>query len=122
MDEAAIIEGHWQIESAELAGENMPDLVAHKIEVELTAGTYTVRFGGEVADHGTYALGPHPVAKAITLTGIAGTNAGRTIPAIYQFVGEQLHICYGLDGTAPGALVTKAGAAHFLAIYRRRLA
>jgi uncharacterized protein (TIGR03067 family) len=117
----AIIEGLWQIEQAELAGEKMPDLVAHKVEVELAAGTYTVRFGGEVADHGTYTLGAHPNAKAITLTGIAGTNAGRTIPAIYQLVGEQLHICYGLDGTAPGAFATKAGAAHFLAVYRRKM-
>lgn len=121
MAEPAVIEGHWQIVSAELAGEKMPDLVAHKIDVELTAGHYTVRFGGEVSDHGTYALGDHPAAKAITLTGVAGTNAGRTIPAIYRFDGEQLHICYGLDGAAPGAFATKPGSAHFLAAYRRKM-
>ena len=120
MDEAADLAGHWQIVSAELAGEQMPDLVAHKIEVELAHGTYTVRFGGEVADQGTFALGPHPTAKALTLKGVAGTNAGRTIPAIYRFDGPHLHICYGLDGAAPGAFVTQAGTAHFLAMYRRR--
>ena len=120
MDESPVIEGHWQIVSAELAGEKMPDLVAHKIEVELASGKYTVRFGGEIADHGNYALGAHPTAKAITLTGIKGTNAGRTIPAIYQFVGEELHICYGLDGSAPGAFATQPGTAHFFAIYQRK--
>jgi uncharacterized protein (TIGR03067 family) len=120
MNETAAIEGTWQIVSAELAGEKMPDLVTHKIEVELGDGAYAVRFGGEVADRGTYELGPHPAAWAITLTGVVGTNAGRTIPAIYQFVGEQLHICYGLDGAAPDAFATQPGAALFLAIYRRK--
>jgi len=84
-DDSTALAGHWQIVSAELAGEKMPDLVAHKIEVELAHGTYTVRFGGEIADQGTFTLGSHATAKAITLTGVAGTNAGRTIPAIYRF-------------------------------------
>lgn len=119
MDEAAI-EGTWQIVEAELAGEEMPALVAQKTEVELSAGTYTVRFAGEVADRGSYALAGAPTAKSITLTGVEGTNAGRTIPAIYQLVGDRLRICYGLDGIAPGAFATRAGAAHFLAVYRRR--
>ena len=118
---AAGIEGTWQIVSAELAGERMPDLVTHQIEVELDDGGYAVRFGGEVADRGTYELGVHPTAQAITLTGVVGTNAGRTIPAIYQFVGEQLHICYGLDGVAPAAFATQPGAALFLAVYRRKV-
>ena len=117
----ADIEGRWLIESAELAGEVMPDLVATKIDVELAGGAYTVRFGGEVADRGTYALGSHPAGKAITLKGVEGTNAGRTIPAVYQFVGDQLQICYGLDGVVPPAFATKPGTAHFLARYRRKV-
>ena len=120
MDDSAELAGHWQIVSAELAGETMPDLVAHKIEVELAHGTYTVRFGGEIADQGTYTLEDHPTAKAITLKGVAGTNAGRTIPAIYRFEDPHLHICYGLDGTAPAAFASKLGTAHFLATYRRK--
>jgi len=120
MDEAAALAGHWQIVSAELAGEKMPDLVAHKIEIELAASTYTVRFNGEIADQGTFALAPHPTAKALTLKGVAGTNAGRTIPAIYRLDGPHLHICYGLDGVVPGAFASPSGTAHFLAMYRRR--
>ena len=122
MPDTAALEGFWLIESAELSGETMPDLVTHQIEVELGAGTYAVRFGGEVADRGTFELGPHPAGAAIILTGVAGTNAGRTIPAIYRLDGEHLHICYGLDGTVPDAFATQAGAALFLATYRRRAA
>jgi len=114
------IEGIWQIEKAELAGEEMPAIVAGKIELELTAGEYTVRFAGDASDRGNYALGAPASGPTITLTGFAGTNAGRTIPAIYRFVGENLHICYGLDGVVPGGFATKPGAALFLAIYRRR--
>jgi uncharacterized protein (TIGR03067 family) len=120
MPAADAIEGTWQIEKAELAGEEMPALVAGKIEVELAAGQYAVRFAGDVSDRGTYELGAPAAVRAITLTGIAGTNAGRTIPAIYQFTGEQLHICYGLDGVAPGGFATRAGAALFLAVYQRK--
>ncbi len=121
MSDPAELAGFWLIESAELSGEKMPDLIAHKIEVELGAGTYAVRFGGEVADRGTFELGDHPVGSAITLTGVAGTNAGRVIPAIYRIEGDRLHVCYGLDGVVPGAFATATGASHFLAIYRRKM-
>lgn len=114
------IEGIWQIESAELAGDKMPDIVAHKIDVELAAGNYTVRFGGEIADRGTYELGIHPAGYAITLKGVVGTNAGRTIPAIYQIAGDQFQVCYGLDGVVPDTFASKPGTAHFLAHYRRK--
>ena len=119
MDDSTAIEGVWQITQAELAGEEMPALLARKTEVELVAGAYTVSFSGEIADRGTYTLAVAGGHKAITLTGTEGTNAGRTIPAIYQLTGNRLRICYGLDGAAPGAFATKAGAAHFLATYRR---
>ena len=121
MADSANIEGIWQIESAELGGEKMPELVAHKIDVELAAGAYTVRFDGEIADRGTYDLAPHPAGQAITLNGLVGTNAGRTIPAICQIVGGQLHVCYGLDGIVPAAFESKSGTAHFLARYRRKV-
>ena len=48
------------------------------------------------------------------------TNAGRTIPAIFQRKGELLRICYGLDGTTPTTFATTAGSSHYLAIYRRK--
>jgi uncharacterized protein (TIGR03067 family) len=120
MSDTTAIEGTWVILKAELAGEPMPEMIVSKIEVELTAGEYTMRFGGDVADRGTYELGAHPTAEAITLTGVVGTNAGRTIPAIYQFVGEHLHIIYGLDGNQPGGFATRPDPAHFLAVYRRK--
>ena len=119
MDDSAALAGRWQIVKAELAGEAMPAFVAEKVEVELTAVTYTVRFAGEIGDRGTYTLGTAGEFKTLLLAGVEGSNAGRTIPAIYQLTGHRLRVCYGLDGAAPDAFVTTAGQPRYLATYRR---
>ncbi len=108
----------WEMTRAELGGEDSPDLLALRVELELTADTYVVRFAGKVADRGTYSL----AASTLTLTGTDGPNQGRTIPCIFQLAGDRLRICYGLDGTAPSAFATSAGTQYYLATYRRKLA
>jgi uncharacterized protein (TIGR03067 family) len=117
---AAALEGTWQIVKAELAGDEMPAFVAEKIEVELAAGTYTVRFAGDVADRGTYALEAVGKLKVMLLTGLEGSNVGRTIPAIYQLTSDRLRVCYGLDGFVPHAFAMVAGQQRYLAMYRRK--
>ena len=117
---------------AELAGADAPDMLALRVELELTGDTYVIRFAGKVADRGTYSLAcpalacGEPVesaeraARALTLTGAEGPNKGGTIPCIYQFAGDRLRIFYGLDGTAPTAFATAPGTEHYLATYRRK--
>jgi uncharacterized protein (TIGR03067 family) len=108
--------GHWEMIKAELAGENAPDMLALRVELELIGVTYVVRFAGQVADRGTYVLD----GQTLTLTGTEGPNQGRVIPCILQLVGDRLRVCYGLDGTAPTGFATKAGTQHYLATYRRK--
>ena len=112
--------GTWQIVKAELAGEEMPAFVAEKMEVELGEGTYQVRFAGEVSDRGTCLLGAAGTYQTMLLTGVEGSNAGRTIPAIYQLAGDRLRVCYGLDGAPPSAFATSTEIKNYLATYRRR--
>lgn len=112
--------GTWEMIRAELAGADSPDLLALKVRLELTASAYTVRFADQVADRGTVTHHPGATPAALTLVGAAGPNAGRTIPCIYQLVGDRLRVCYGLDGTAPTAFATAAGSPHYLATYRRK--
>ncbi len=114
------LEGRWQPLRAELAGLSAPAEVLEKTEVELSGGRYTVRFGGEVSDHGTYAH-DSAVPGTLTLAGLKGPNAGRTIPCIYQLVGDRLRVCYGLDGTAPATFAAAAGTRCYLVTYRRKL-
>ena len=108
--------GTWEMIRAELGGEDAPDLLALRVELELTADTYVVRFAGKIADRGTYTL----TGKTLTLTGTEGPNQGRTIPCLFQLAGGRLRVCYGLGGTAPTAFATAAGSPHYLASYRRK--
>ncbi|MBL9215818.1 MAG: hypothetical protein JNG83_10120 [Opitutaceae bacterium] len=109
------LEGIWLPIAAELAGEAAPAMVLAKTEVELADGRYLVRFGGAIADHGTYVAAD----GRLTLTGVAGPNAGRVIPCLFRFVGDTLSICYGLDGCLPTAFATAPGGQLYLVTYRR---
>lgn len=113
------LEGTWRILKGDLAGEIMPDFVAERIELELDAGTYTVRFSGTESDRGTYELLEGGPFAALKLVGVEGVNAGRTIPAIFQLAGNRLRVCYGLDGVLPTAFDTAGPQKLFLATYQR---
>lgn len=114
-------EGTWEMMRAETDGEASMDLLALGVVLRLADGQYSVRFGGELADRGHYTFSPGN-ATALTLTGAEGPNAGRTIPCLYQLMGNRLRICYGLDGEAPTSFVTKDTPHRYLAIYRRQVA
>lgn len=114
---AASLTGTWEMIRAEQNGELSPELVALRVELELTSATYVVRFAGQIADQGTISCD----AARFTLIGTEGPNAGRTVPCIYQLAGDRLRVCYGLDGIAPTGFSTTAGSAQYLATYRRKI-
>lgn len=113
------IEGTWQPVYAELDGKGAPKLMLDKMEIELLNGEYAVRFGGVTADQGTYTL---DAEGHLTLAGMIGPNAGKSIPSIYKFVGDTLSICYGLGGTRPQKFSTQGGGQLYLANYQRKTA
>ena len=113
------LDGVWLLVRAEHSGEEAPEMMAEKTELELTHGDYLVRFGGQVTDRGTFELGGTLEMKTMVLHGTEGPNAGRTIPCIYQFVGDRLRVCYGLDGITPNDFTTAHGQHRYLALYRR---
>ena len=112
------VEGRWQPLYAELDGEQAPTEVLAQTEFELTAGAYTVRFGGIAADTGAFEVESAP--HHLTLRGTAGPNAGRTIPCLFKFIEDTLMICYGLGGTRPRNFRTAPGAQLYLVTYRRK--
>ncbi len=113
------IHGVWQLLRAEFEGEQAPELVTTKTTLEITAGTYSVWFDGQVSDRGSFAKAESEVGGMIVLESTEGPNAGRTIRAIYQQKGDRLRVCYGLDGSVPTAFKAVSGAPHYLATYRR---
>jgi uncharacterized protein (TIGR03067 family) len=114
------LDGIWEMARAESGGEPSTDLLALRVELHLTADTYQVHFAGELADQGTYTRTTAEPHAALILLGAKGPNAGRTIPCIYQLVGDRLRVCYGLDGTTPTKFETDAGSLRYLATYRRK--
>ncbi|MBA4137256.1 MAG: hypothetical protein C0518_08075 [Opitutus sp.] len=112
------LEGRWQPLFAELDGEQAPVEVLQQTELELTAATYTVRFGGVAADTGDFATEDAP--HHLSLHGTAGPNAGRTIPCLFKFIEDTLMICYGLSGARPKNFRTAPGANLYLVTYRRK--
>jgi len=109
--------GLWQPLYAELGGAEAPKMMLEKMEIELTEGRYTVRFGGETYDEGSYAI----VGEGqLNLHGLVGPNAGRTIPSLFKFSGGALSICYGLSGTRPGSFGTGQDPLLYLVNYTRK--
>lgn len=115
------LEGTWEMVRAEMQGEEAPELVTAKTELEFAAGRYVVRYAGEPTDRGAYEPGAALGTRTLLLRGAEGANAGRTIPCIYQLAGNRLRICFGLDRVAPTEFSAKAGEERYLATYRRRI-
>ncbi len=113
------LDGKWQLMRAEMNGEPAHELLTTNTVLELHGGSYTVRYAGEIADQGTFELGGTSEPPTLKLRGQEGPNAGRTIPCIYQRVGDRLRICYGLDGVAPTRFGTESSGGAYLAVYRR---
>jgi len=113
------LEGTWHPLRAELAGEAAPEPVLQRTQLAFTAGRYTVRFAGEVADAGTYLLDPSPTGRSLRLTSTTGRHDGRVIPCLFQLVGDRLRICYGLDGAPPVAFAAPPESPCYLVTYRR---
>lgn len=107
---------------AELDSEVAPELVARRTEIELRAGNYIVSFDGEAIDSGTYEIPECAGPRTLLLRGRSGPNAGRSIPCIYQLVGDRMRVCYGLNGVPPDEFKTATGQQRYLAIYKRKSA
>jgi len=112
------IDGTWLMVRAELDGEVAPDLVVAKSAIAFAAGQYEVRFAGEAADRGTFALGASGEHGTLELHVLEGPNRGRAIPCIYQRRGDRLRVCYGLDGVSPADFSTGQGRQRYLVTYR----
>ena len=116
---STVLDGTWQLVRAEHAGEAAPELVVDHTVVHLAVGEYTVKFDGNVVDRGSFETGGVVDQPTLVLRGRVGSNAGRTIPCIYQLRGDRLRVCYGFDGFAPTEFSTDSKNQRYLGVYRR---
>jgi hypothetical protein len=64
-----------------------------------------------------------PTKKPMTMdvTETEGPNKDKTFPAIYEFSGDKMRVCYNLGGsTRPKEFSAKAGSKQFLATYQKQ--
>ncbi len=114
------LDGTWLPVQAELAGQPMPDVVLKTISLKIESSRYEV-FVGAVADRGTCTVDASAKPKGMTITGTEGPNKGKTFPAIYEFNGEKLRICYDLSGAKrPTEFKTVPGTQLYLVTYTRK--
>lgn len=110
------LQGTWHPVRAEFDGEPAPELALNPMELILTDGAYTISFGGEIHDRGSFTC----TETTLVLIARHGSNAGRVVPAIYQLAGDRLRICYGMGGAEPTAFETKPGSHRYMVTYRRK--
>ena len=72
-------------------------------------------------DKGTYTLDSANKPKGMTVNGTEGPNKGKSFPAIYEFSGDTLRICYDLSGTkCPTEFKSTAGTKLYVVTYNRK--
>jgi uncharacterized protein (TIGR03067 family) len=119
-DEHQRLEGTWIPESAELSGQPFPDEGLKSMRLTMKSGKYTTHVG-DVVDRGEYTLTVDAKPKAMEIAGGEGPNQGKKFPAIYEFIGDKLRICYDLSGKKrPAEFKTEKGSQHFLVTYQRQ--
>jgi uncharacterized protein (TIGR03067 family) len=119
-DDAATLQGTWQIVTAELGGVRQSPEVATNIVLKISDGTYEVMVNGH-PDKGICKVDSSTSPKTMDITGTEGPNTGRTIPAIYELSGDKLTICYALRGAArPKEFKSNPGTREYLVVYQRK--
>jgi uncharacterized protein (TIGR03067 family) len=105
--------------AATLNGQPLPAEQLSVMRLLLFDESYLVKIG-EARDEGKVKRNETVTPQVMEITGTAGPNAGRTLHAIYELNGDELQICYALQGDAPPSeFKAEAGSGQYLASYRR---
>jgi uncharacterized protein (TIGR03067 family) len=112
-------QGTWQMVTAEIAGQKMPDAFAKSTRLVVQGDKYTVTVTNEHTDQGTVKLNASANPRQMDITGTDGPNKGKTFKAIYERHGDSLRVCYDLSGKSrPTEFKTRPGTPLFLANYK----
>lgn len=112
------LNGEWSVAAMEIAGQKLPAEALKAIKLINKDGEYTVK--AESDDKGTVTVDAEKSPKQMTIKGLEGPNKGKTILAIYELSGDELKVCYDLDGAEfPKEFKTEPGKKRMLATYKR---
>jgi uncharacterized protein (TIGR03067 family) len=93
------LEGAWVPIAANVSGK---ELVVAELRVKylvLDGHDYSiVDRSNQIVDCGEYLVNDSATPRTIDIVGRDGPNAGRSMLAIFELKGDQLTVCYDLDG------------------------
>jgi uncharacterized protein (TIGR03067 family) len=120
-DEQAKLNGLWEVAAMEASGERVPGDELSGITVKINDGKYTISKRGD-RDEGAFTIDAARTPKQMDIRPETGKGAGLRIPAIYEWNGEALRICYATEegSDRPKAFSTAAYSGQILVTYKRK--
>ena len=91
--------GDWVPVVMQLNGKKQPEGVMKSIKLTINGDKYNTVVGKEL-DEGALKLDATKMPREMDITTSVGENKGKPIPCIYEIKGNELKVCYGLNGTA----------------------
>jgi uncharacterized protein (TIGR03067 family) len=116
------LEGAWAPVAVSVAGQSLePSALRVRYLLIEGEGYRIIDRSNRVVDSGHYTLNAGRTPAAIDIVGEHGPNAGRTLCAVYQLSGDELTVCYDVEGgERPASLAPRRDRARLLITYERR--
>jgi uncharacterized protein (TIGR03067 family) len=113
--------GTWVIGSSEANGSAIPAEDSENLTVTIKGEKYSVTKDGQI-DRGTFSIDITKSPKQMDIRPETGPGEGRMLPAIYEFNGETLRICYGTQDGAerPTSFKTAPDSGEVMITYKRK--
>ena len=94
-----LLQGAWVPVAASVGGNALAVQELRVRYLLLDGGGYRiVDHSKRVVDGGAYSVNPRHSPATMDIVGRSGPHAGRTMLAVYQLRGDELTVCYDLEG------------------------
>lgn len=91
--------GDWVPVQMQLNGKKQPEELLKAIKLSIKGDKYNTVVGQE-KDEGTLKLDATKEPREMDIVPGVGPNKGKLLPCIYEIKGDELRVCYGLNGIA----------------------
>ena len=121
-EERRPLEGAWAPVAVSVAGQSLEpsELRVRYLLIE-GDGYRIIDRSNRVVDSGHYTLNTAHQPAAIDIVGDSGPNAGKTLCGIYRLDGDELTMCYDVEGgERPAGLAPRRDRVRLLITYERR--
>jgi uncharacterized protein (TIGR03067 family) len=93
------LDGTWVPVAAEVSGQELIVKELRVARLVLDRGGYEIIDRSDaIVDRGDFRINRGVSPPTMDIVGVSGPNAGRTMLAIFELLGDRLTVCYELDG------------------------